>query len=135
MPKLNRCIFAIAAWAISMGASPADDLSAMPFDQPPLIWLPTNSERVRKELKISDEQREKIQQLAGRPAGEWKPEELKKQLAEILTAMQLNRLQQIARQVRPDEALRSPEVSEAIGITKDQREQIDKIWQDGQASL
>jgi Spy/CpxP family protein refolding chaperone len=100
-------------------------------------------EKVQKELKLSDEQKEKIGELAkemrpGRPADgdSLTPEErrakmdelrkkarekVEKRLAEILKPEQLERMKQIHVQAMGAAALGNSDVVKALGITDDQR--------------
>ncbi len=103
-------------------------------------------EPVQKELKVTDEQKEKIQKLAEemRPApraeGESRPsrdemqkkmkeraEKINKTLAEILKADQTERLKQIGLQVQGPRAFENPEVVKALQITDEQKTKVKDI--------
>ncbi len=95
-------------------------------------------EQVQKELNLSDEQKEKIKELAkemmpGRPSEGQAPspedrrammEKVQKKLAEILKPEQLERLKQIQLQAQGAAALGNPEVVKTLGITDDQRAKL-----------
>lgn len=68
------------------------------------------------------ELREKMQK-----EGEARAAETQKQIAAILKPEQLKRLKQIQLQQEGPAALRRPEVAEALGLSKDQLDQLEKI--------
>jgi Spy/CpxP family protein refolding chaperone len=111
-------------------------------------------EQVQKELKLTDQQKEKLKGL-GRDMGpgrrsDWgdmtpeerreKMEEMRKQnaekiqkrLAEVLKPEQLERLKQIHLQTMGAAALTSPEVVKALGIKDDQRAKLKTLRDDAQ---
>jgi Spy/CpxP family protein refolding chaperone len=95
-------------------------------------------DQVQKELNLSDEQKEKIKELAknlmpGRPPEGQRPsredrqamiEKTRKKLAEILKPEQMERFKQIEIQVQGAAALMDPEVAKTLAITEDQKAKL-----------
>lgn len=122
------------------------------------------AEQVQKELKITDEQKTKLEQLGERlrkeaqerfsgmeglsreerqkkfeemreqleKEGAQRAASLKKELAEILQPEQLKRFRQIELQRERTAALLRPEVAETVGLTGEQKEQLEKIRDEAQ---
>ncbi len=78
---------------------------------------------VQKELKLTDEQLKKYQEL------------MKKALADALTPEQAKRLKQIQLQQRGAEAFSDPEVATALKLTEDQKEKIQTIREDARKEM
>lgn len=104
--------------------------------------------QVQGELKLTEEQRSKVEQLGenlrekfrglGQELRQLSPEErekrlqavnaeVEKELAKILKEQQLKRLKQIALQVEGLAALRRPEVAKQVGINEGQQKRIQEI--------
>jgi Spy/CpxP family protein refolding chaperone len=83
-------------------------------------------EKVQADLKLTDEQKEKLRGLGQEARGN--RENLDKQLAEILKPEQLARLKEIRLQVDGAGALsRNPEVAKALELTDDQKEKLQAL--------
>lgn len=125
------------------------------------------SEQVQKELKLSEDQKTRLQELAEKRRAERRqrpdnnenlsPEqrrarmeqmreqmqkeaaareaEMAKQLGEILQAEQLQRLKQIGWQLEGPSALRRAEVTEAIGLTAEQKTQLEQVFTESQDAM
>lgn len=76
------------------------------------------NENVQKELKLTEEQLKKYEELQ------------KKALADALTPEQLKRLKQIQLQQRGMRAFQDPEVQTALKLSEDQKEKIKTISED-----
>jgi Spy/CpxP family protein refolding chaperone len=76
---------------------------------------------VQKDLKLTDDQKEKIQALSRERLGR---EEMEKKLQEILKPEQLERLKQIRLQMAGPMALASPEVVKALELNDEQKGKI-----------
>src|SRR5437773_1539463 len=76
------------------------------------------NENVQKELKITEEQLKKYEELQ------------KKALADSLTPEQLKRLKQIQLQQRAAQAFPAPEVQTALNMTADQKAKIQTSTED-----
>ena len=99
------------------------------------------SEKVRSELKVTDEQQQKLRDLAqqARPQGgqgeqsreerEQRAAEMDAKVKEILTAEQSQRLDEIALQVRGASALAEQEYAQKVGLEREQRMKIREIVQ------
>jgi len=116
----------------------------------PLMLL--GQESVQKELKLTDEQvkkadelrqktREKFQEIFGGDEAE-RPkkmqelnEENRKAIAELLSPEQNTRLKQIIYQQRGGTALTDPEVAKALGLSDEQQEKIKTINQETGAAM
>jgi Spy/CpxP family protein refolding chaperone len=102
------------------------------------------SPQVQQELKLTDQQRQQLEQLGEqwrekmRGLRDLPPEErrqkvegmraeVEKQLATILNEQQMKRLKQIALQVEGYAALERPEIADQVGLTKEQRQKIRDI--------
>jgi Spy/CpxP family protein refolding chaperone len=102
------------------------------------------SPQVQQELKLTDQQRQRLEQLGEqwrekmRGLRDLPPEErrqkvegmraeVEKQLATILNEQQMKRLKQIALQVEGYAALERPEIADQVGLTKEQRQKIRDI--------
>ena len=102
------------------------------------------SPQVQQELKLTDQQRQQLEQLGEqwrekmrglrdlppeerRQKGEGMRAEVEKQLATILNEQQMKRLKQIALQVEGYAALERPEIADQVGLTKEQRQKIRDI--------
>jgi len=102
------------------------------------------SPQVQQELKLTDQQRQRLEQLGEqwrekmrglrdlppeerRQKGEGMRAEVEKQLATILNEQQMKRLKQIALQVEGYAALERPEIADQVGLTKEQRQKIRDI--------
>jgi Spy/CpxP family protein refolding chaperone len=102
------------------------------------------SPQVQQELKLTDQQRQRLEQLGEqwrekmRGLRDLPPEErrqkvqgmraeVEKQLSQILNEQQMKRLKQIALQVEGYAALERPEIAEQVGLTKEQRQKIRDI--------
>jgi Spy/CpxP family protein refolding chaperone len=85
-------------------------------------------EKVQEDLKLTAEQKEKLQGLARGPEAE-------KQVAEILTPEQTKRLHQIRLQVAGPAALGDPEVVKALEITEEQQAKLREVQQQARASM
>jgi Spy/CpxP family protein refolding chaperone len=102
------------------------------------------SQQVQQELKLTDQQRQRLEQLGEqwrekmRGLRDLPPEErrqkvegmraeVEKQLATILNEQQMKRLKQIALQVEGYAALERPEIADQVGLTKEQRQKIRDI--------
>ena len=105
-----------------------------------------NLEPLQKELNLTDEQKEKIKELAKemrpprRSEGEGPSpderrtmmEKAQKKLAEILKPEQLQRLKEIQLQAMGPAALGNPQVVKALGITDEQGAKIKTLLDEGQ---
>lgn len=88
-------------------------------------------ERMGDMRDLSDEQRrERFQQMM--EEGQKRMEEARKSVEEILTADQAKRLKQIEWQQLGPAALLQPEVAEAVGLSGEQKEQLATISRDAQ---
>ncbi|MFA0766591.1 MAG: hypothetical protein BDTLLHRC_001544 [Candidatus Fervidibacter sp.] len=102
------------------------------------------SPQVQQELKLTDQQRQQLEQLGEqwrekmRGLRDLPPEErrqkvqgmraeVEKQLSQILNEQQMKRLKQIALQVEGYAALERPEIADQVGLTKEQRQKIRDI--------
>jgi Spy/CpxP family protein refolding chaperone len=102
------------------------------------------NQQVQQELKLTDQQRQRLEQLGEqwrekmRGLRDLPPEErrqkvegmraeVEKQLATILNEQQMKRLKQIALQVEGYAALERPEIADQVGLTKEQRQKIRDI--------
>jgi Spy/CpxP family protein refolding chaperone len=102
------------------------------------------NQQVQQELKLTDQQRQRLEQLGEqwrekmrglrdlppeerRQKGEGMRAEVEKQLATILNEQQMKRLKQIALQVEGYAALERPEIADQVGLTKEQRQKIRDI--------
>jgi Spy/CpxP family protein refolding chaperone len=102
------------------------------------------SPQVQQELKLTDQQRQRLEQLGEqwrekmRGLRDLPPEErrqkvqgmraeVEKQLSQILNEQQMKRLKQIALQVEGYAALERPEIADQVGLTKEQRQKIRDI--------
>lgn len=124
------------------------------------------SEQVQQELKLTDDQKTRLQQLGEKlrtemrerfaslsnlsdeqrrarmnemreqmqKEAETREAETFKQIAEILQPEQLKRLKQIQLQLEGPSALRRPEVAEAIGLSADQKAQLEQLATESQAA-
>jgi len=77
-----------------------------------------NNPSVKKELDLSEDQAEKI------------PEAVLKSLAEVLSADQMKRFQQIELQQRGSAALADPKIQDALKLTDEQRNNLKTIQED-----
>jgi Spy/CpxP family protein refolding chaperone len=111
-----------------------------------------NQESVQKELKLTDEQktkfdelrqksREKMQEIFQGDEGE-RPkkmqelnEENRKAIAAILSPEQGNRLKEITYQQRGSAALADPEVAKALNLTEEQKGKVKTINDETQAAM
>ncbi len=117
---------------------------------PFLMAMLVQSPKVQQELKLTDEQRQKLQELveqlrekmrgAGQKLREAPPEErqkqlqamreeVEKQLATVLNERQGKRLKQIALQVEGYAALGRPEVAKQVGLTEEQTLKVRDVLQ------
>jgi hypothetical protein len=104
-------------------------------------------ESVQKELKLSEEQVQKVQDLAAKMRESFKEafalegdertkklqelaKENEKSVADILNAEQAKRLKQIVYQQQGASAFSDAEVAKALALTDDQREEVKKINDD-----
>jgi Spy/CpxP family protein refolding chaperone len=102
------------------------------------------SPQVQQELKLTDQQRQQLEQLGEQwrekmrglrylpPEDRWQKgegmrAEVEKQLATTLNEQQMKRLKQIALQVEGYAALERPEIADQVGLTKEQRQKIRDI--------
>lgn len=112
-----------------------------------LLFLATNPQ-VQQELKLTEEQREKVSSLRQQLGEKFRGlglelrklppeealkrtqeirEEVEKELAKILEEKQLKRLKQIELQVEGLAALARPEVAEKVGLNEKQRQRVREI--------
>lgn len=106
------------------------------------------SPQVQQELKLTDEQKQKLQEVGEQirekmrgvmqklrdlPPEERRKqlqalrEEMEKQLTAVLKEPQMKRLKQIALQVEGYAALARPEIAKQIGLTKEQSRKVEEI--------
>ena len=98
---------------------------------------------VQKELKLTDDQIQKLRELMPRPPmrGEngdqqgqqtppprMNPQEMDKKVQDILTADQYTRLKQIRLQMQGPMAFMRPEIAQKLGLTDDQKDQIRAVF-------
>jgi len=115
---------------------------------PMMMLFLLNNPQVQQELKLTEEQRDKVsalseqlrekfrglgQELRGLSPEEREKrvqavnEEVEKELAKVLKKEQLQRLRQIALQVEGLAALARPEIAKQVGLTEEQQRKIEEI--------
>jgi DNA-binding MarR family transcriptional regulator len=115
---------------------------------PMMMLFLLNNPQVQQELKLTEEQRDKVsalseqlrekfrglgQELRGLSPEEREKrvqavnEEVEKELAKVLKKEQLQRLKQIALQVEGLAALARPEIAKQVGLTEEQQRKIEEI--------
>jgi hypothetical protein len=148
MRVVLRVVFAGAALALLgpvVRAQPGGG-----FMQSPGVLL--RQESVQKELKLSEEQKKKAEELGEQMRekfqeafgleGEERAKKMRELTAEnnkavagILKPEQLKRLKQISYQLRGSTAFTDPEVAKALRLTDEQKKDIQKINQDSFAQM
>ncbi len=83
--------------------------------------------KVQADLKMTEQQKVQVLALSMELRN---PKELGKQLREILTPTQLQRLKQIRLQVEGPAAINSHETATALGLTREQRQKLKTIQQE-----
>jgi Spy/CpxP family protein refolding chaperone len=91
------------------------------------------SEQIQKELKLTDEQKEKVKALAAEPRGN--RQDMEKKIAEILKPEQVERLKQIRLQMGGAAALANREVVKALGLSDDQVAKLKAIQDAARAKM
>jgi hypothetical protein len=119
----------------SLPARADDLLRDMPFDQPTAVWIAANVGPVQRALSLSGDQVNELSKLGETAKDQHERQNVEKRVAALLSKAQFQRLQQIAWQARPDEALRSAEVAKALGLREEQQKQIERLWQEAQTAL
>jgi hypothetical protein len=121
--------------AFTSSSLAADELEQMSFDQPTRLWLAAESETVQQALDLSKQQQKKLESMWKELESGAEKAKREAELAQILNDRQFARLQQIAWQVRPDEALQSEQVAKRLNLSRQQQQSIAEIWKEGEAGL
>lgn len=91
------------------------------------------NDKVQAELKLTDDQKEKLRGL-GREMRENR-EDTEKKLAEILTPEQMSRLKELRLQVGGVAVLTTPEVAKELALTDDQLSKLKELQQESMAGM
>lgn len=90
--------------------------------------------QVQQELNLTDEQKDQLQKV-GETVMEDVRKAMEKKVAEILTPEQLKRVKQIELQQRGVMVLADPEVAAELGLTEDQKSQLNQIQEDARKQM
>src|SRR5439155_14840089 len=125
-------LYALPVVLLLAGAAPADEAAVQPGT--PLALLA--HERVQKELKLTDKQKDAVKGLAASvKKGDAKLADAMATAKKTLEADQLARLKEISYQVRGGASLAEEEVATALKLTKKQVGEAADVWKDEEKKL